>query len=131
MALTLNKALDIIKAAVQAGRELGVPVAAAVVDTGGRLVAAARSENAGYVNLTVAERKAAMSVNFGAPTHGILEMIKADNIALQAVMNVAELCVLPGGFPIVVDGALVGALGIAGAHYTQDQSIGEQALAAL
>jgi glc operon protein GlcG len=131
MTLTVRTALDLIQAAVRAGNEKNVPVAAAIVDTGGRVVAAVRSEQAGFINLDVAQRKATAAANFKAPTHGILEMLRADPVALAAVMSEPTLCLLPGGFPIVIDGALAGGLGIAGGHYTQDQAIGEQALAAL
>jgi glc operon protein GlcG len=131
MTLTLDGALSVIHAAIQAGREQGVPVAAVVVDTGGRLVAAARGDLAGYISLEVAQRKATAAVTFRAPTHDLLEMVKGDAILLASLMKEPELSLLPGGLPIMVDGALLGGLGIAGGHYSQDQAIGQQALAAL
>ncbi len=106
-----------------------MPVAVAMVDGGGRLLAAARSEQAGFIHLQVAERKAVTAVNFKMPTHALLEMLKGDPVALTAVMNEPTLCLLPGGFPVPVDGTPVAGLGIAGGHYTQDQAIGEAVLA--
>lgn len=130
MALTLGKALELINAAVRTGGDEGVPVAVAVVDRGGRVVAAARDERSGFINLDVARRKAVASVNFGAPTGAVLDMIKTDALLFSAVTAESELSVLPGGVPIVVDGALIGALGVAGGHYSQDQAIAEKAIAA-
>jgi uncharacterized protein GlcG (DUF336 family) len=131
MTLTLDQALTLVRAAIKAGREAAVPLAVAVVDLGGHIVASARSEQAGYIHLKVAERKAAASANFKAPTHGVLEMIKGDAVLLHAVMNEPDLSLLPGGLAIVIGGMPVGGLGIAGGHYSQDQAIGEKALAAL
>lgn len=128
MALTLSNALDLIQAAIKAGREEGMPIAVAVVDTGGRLLAAARTEEAGYITLDVAQRKATTSVNFRVATHALLEMIKADSMLLDAMMKEPDLSLIPGGFPIMIDGALAGGLGIAGGHYSVDRVIGEQAL---
>lgn len=131
MPLTLQRALDIVHAAVQQGSELGVPVAVAVVDRGGRVLASARSEQAGYINLKAAQRKAVASANFGAPSHMVLDMVKGDAVLLDAVMSEADTLLLPGGFPIVIDGVPVGGFGVAGGHYSQDQTIGEQVFAGL
>jgi len=58
-----------VQSAIRVGAERGIQVAAAVVDAGGRLLASARSENAGFVNLTIAERKAvAGSISRRRPT---------------------------------------------------------------
>jgi glc operon protein GlcG len=130
MALTLDKALNLIGAAVKAGESKGVPIAAVVVDSGGRVLASARSEHAGYINLQAAERKAVASANFKAPTHAVLEMVKGDSVLLQAVLRESDILLLPGGFPLVIDGLSVGGLGVAGGHYSQDQAIADQALAA-
>lgn len=131
MSLTLDVALDLINAAIQAGRERGIPLAAAVLDIGGHVVASARSEQSGFINLEAAQRKATTSVSFRAPTHALLQMIKDDAVLLQSVIADSRLSVLPGGVPIMVDGALVGALGVAGGHYQQDQAAAEAALGAL
>lgn len=129
MTLTLQRALDIVHAAIQQGSERGVPVAVAVVDRGGRILASARSEQAGFINLKAAQRKAVASANFGAPSHAVLEMVKSDGVLLDAVMSEEDTLLLPGGFPIVVDGVPVGGFGIAGGHYSQDQAIGEHVAA--
>jgi glc operon protein GlcG len=131
MTLLLETAFNLVRYAIKAGSEKDVPIAVAVVDVGGRLMAAARSESVGFVNLNVAQRKANTALNFKAPTHAVLEMLKSDSVALAAVMNEATLCLLPGGFPVVIDGVTVGAFGIAGGHYSQDQSLGEESLVSL
>lgn len=129
MTLTYDIAQDIVSSAIKAGAKENVLIAAVVVDKGGRVIAAGRSAAAGYVNMTMAERKAAAAVNFGAPTLGVLEMVKTDSVLLASVMSEASLSLLPGGMPIVLDGQTVGAVGIAGGHYSQDHAIAETIIA--
>jgi len=131
MKLTVETALKIIQAVIEAARAQNLPLAASVVDTGGRVLASARTETAGYVNLDVAEKKAATAVNFGASSQAVLKMIEGEPFLLSAVMQEANLSLIPGGFPIHVSGELVGGLGIAGARYTLDQALGEKILASL
>jgi uncharacterized protein GlcG (DUF336 family) len=131
MVLTLDRALEIVHSIVRAGQSKGLPIAVSVVDTGGRVIAAARSERAGYINLEVAQKKAVTAVNFGAPTKAVLEMIEGEAFLLAAVMKESELSLIPGGFPIRIEGELVGGLGIAGARYTDDHAIGQQVLEGL
>lgn len=131
MTITLKTSRDLVNAAIQAGLEKGVHVAAVVVDPGGHIVAAARSEKIGFINLDVAQRKATASITFMAPTHGVLDMIKADSFLVDAVMQEPRVSIIPGGFPVMIGGVLVGALGVAGGHYSQDQAIGEEAMKAL
>lgn len=131
MTLTLKIARELVNAAIQEGLEKGVPVAAVVVDTGGHIVAAARSEKLGFLNLDMAQRKATAAATFMAPTHGVLEMIRADAFLVDAVMQEQRISLVPGGYPIMIAGALVGGLGVAGGHYSQDQAIAEEAMKVL
>jgi glc operon protein GlcG len=129
MSLKVDSALAMLQAALRLGVERKMAVAVVVVDSGGRTLASARSEEAGFINLAMAERKALASVNFKAPTHAVLDMIKADPLLLNVVGSEATINILPGGFPIALDGKVIGALGIAGGHYSQDQALGEEVLA--
>jgi glc operon protein GlcG len=129
MSLKVDSALAMLQAALRLGVERKMAVAVVVVDSGGRTLASARSEEAGFINLAMAERKALASVNFKAPTHAVLDMIKADPLLLNVVGSEATISILPGGFPIALGGSVVGALGIAGGHYSQDQALGEEVLA--
>lgn len=131
MLLDLETALRLVHAALEAGRKAGLPIAVVVSDRGGRILASARAADVGHVNLDVAQRKANTAVNFKAPTHALLDALRADSVALAAVTSEPSLCVLPGGAPITLQGELVGGLGVAGAHYSQDREICEAALTAL
>src|SRR5258708_1042067 len=66
---------------------------------------------------------------FKAPTHAVHDMIKSGSLLVNVVGSEATINILPGGFPIALGGVVVGALGIAGGHYSQDQALGEEVLA--
>ena len=121
----LQTAQDLIAKTLEAAAAQRVRIAVAVVDSAGRVVASARMDGVGYINLEVATRKARASANFGAPTHAVLEMISSDATVMTALQATSdEMIVLPGGFPM--EGG--GGFGIAGGHYMQDRAIGEQVL---
>lgn len=124
-----DTAAAVVARVVAEARAQGLAVAVAVTDLGGHVVAAARMDGVGFVSGEAARRKAVTAASFGAPTAGVAAMT-ADDAALSAALRTApELELLPGGFPLQVDGATVGGVGVAGGHYSQDQSVGEKALA--
>ncbi len=131
MTLSLETAQRLIKAAFDFGAQQDLALAVVVVDRGSRILASARHESVGFVNMDVAERKALASVDFGAPTHVVLGMVKDDDLLIKSVLAQGALSLLPGGVDIRIGGELAGAIGVAGGHYSQDQAVAEQALSAL
>ncbi|MCX6465086.1 MAG: heme-binding protein [Pseudonocardiales bacterium] len=130
-ALPLDLAQRVVTAALDAAAAERVPIAAVVVDAAGRVVSGARMDGVPWVNWEVAVRKAAAAAVFGAPTHVVRAMADEDPVLVTALAATdGEVLAVPGGFPVLVDGAPVGGLGLAGGHYLQDQQIGEKALAA-
>ena len=80
----------------------------------------------------MAQDKAYTAVGFGMPTHGWHDFIKDDApLADGAVGGINRLVIFGGGYPITVGDAIVGAIGVSGGHYTQDQEVAEAGLAAL
>jgi uncharacterized protein GlcG (DUF336 family) len=60
------------------------------------------------------------------------DFIKDDPpLAAGAVGGIDRLVVFGGGFPIKVDDAVVGAIGVSGGHYTQDMQVAQAGLAVL
>ena len=128
---TLTRALDVINAAIQAARKQDLSVGVVIVDRGGRTIASARDDRAAYFTIDAAGKKAVTSICFEMPTHRLLQIAQGDPVLLSAASGDSTLSVLPGGLPIQMDGAIVAAIGVAGAHYSKDQAIAEQALAIL
>lgn len=129
--VTAEAALAAVKAAVRAGAELGCAVNAAVVDAGGNLVAFLRAPGAFLHSIGIAQDKAYSAVSFRVPTARLYELIK-DNPALRDGITQRERFVaFAGGFPIVFEGQVVGAIGVSGASEDQDCVCAQAGLAAI
>lgn len=121
-----------IAAAEKKAHELGVPMNIAVVDESGVLKGFSRMDGAALLSVQIAQDKAYTAVGFGMPTHGWFDFIKNDPpLAAGAPSGIDRLVIFGGGYPITVDGAVVGAIGVSGGHYTQDQEVAEAGLAAV
>ena len=91
----------------------------AIVDDGGVLKAFSRMDGAALLSVQVAQDKAYTAVGFGMPTHGWHDFIKDDPpLADGAPTGIDRLVIFGGGYPITVDGQVVGAIGVSGGHYS-------------
>lgn len=129
--VTTETAHKLIAAAEAKAKEIGVPMAIAVCDESGVLKAFSRMDGAGLLAVRVAQQKAWSSASFGFPTHGYYDFIKDDPPLLAGLPQQQDFIVFGGGYPLMVDGQLVGAIGASGGHYQQDQQVAEAGLAAL
>lgn len=130
--ISLAAAHQMIEAAEAKATEIGVPMVVAVCDTAGVLKAYSRMDGAALLSVQVAQDKAYSAVGFGMPTHAWYDFIKDDGpLAIGAPTGVDRLVVFGGGYPITVDGAIVGAIGTSGGHYSQDMQVAEAGIAAL
>jgi uncharacterized protein GlcG (DUF336 family) len=125
-------AMELIAAAQRKAEELGKPFTVAVVDESGVLKGLLRMDNAALVSVQVAQDKAYTAVGFGIPSHSWHDFIKDDPpLAAGAPTGIDRLVVFGGGYPVVIDGALVGGVGVSGGHYSEDMEVAEAALAVL
>ena len=125
-------AMELIAAAQRKAEELGKAFTVAVVDESGVLKGLLRMDNAALVSVQVAQDKAYTAVGFGIPSHSWHDFIKDDPpLAAGAPTGIDRLVVFGGGYPIVIDGALVGGVGVSGGHYSEDMEVAEAALAVL
>jgi uncharacterized protein GlcG (DUF336 family) len=130
--ISTEAAHQAIAAAEAKAAEIGTPMVIAVVDDGGVLKAFSRMDGAALLSAQVAQDKAYTAVGFSMPTHGWHDFIKDDPpLADGAPTGIDRLVIFGGGYPIQVDGAVVGAIGVSGGHYSQDQDVAEAGLAAL
>lgn len=128
-ALSLAGAKAVAAVAEAEARKNGAGGAIAVVDDGGNLLFLERLDNTFSAAANIAIAKAKSAANFRKPTSVFEEAIK--NGRLSLVAN-PELLPLQGGVPIVVDGQVVGAVGVAGAASAQqDEEIAKAAAGAL
>ena len=115
-ALTLDGARRVIAAAAGEARRLNTTGVIAVVDEGGNLMALERIDNTFAAGANISIGKARTAVLFKRPTRVFEELIKNGRTAMVALNDFTPL---QGGIPIVVDGEIVGGVGVSGAASAQ------------
>lgn len=126
-----NELADALMAgAVAKATEMQVPMCIALCDPSGTLVQFRRMDHAALLSVQIAQDKAFTAVSFGMATHEWHEFIKNDPPLLDGIVHTPRLVVFGGGYPIKVDGAMVGGIGVSGGHYTHDMEVAQAALAA-
>jgi uncharacterized protein GlcG (DUF336 family) len=130
--ISAELAARVIDAAVSHAQSLGRGFSIAIVDDSGLLKAFHRMDGAPLIATQIAQDKAYTAVGFGMPSHGWYDFIKDDApLALGAPTGIDRLVVFGGGYPIVIDEAVVGAIGVSGGHYSEDMQVAEAGLGAL
>ena len=107
-------AQKMVDAAVAKARELGVSENVAVLDDGGNLKAFSRMDGAPFVCIEMAQNKAYTAL-LGVSTQEFFDFIQSDPSLLAGIPTLSRVAAWGGGFPIKVDGELVGAIGLSGA----------------
>ena len=125
--LTIDGAMKLLNAAMAKAREMNVPECISVVDAGGHLLAFARMDGAFALSIDTSLVKAMTAASYGVPTGDIAAGI---DIKL-AIATQGKRVNLPGGLPIVVDGHVIGGIGIGSGTGEQDRQVANAALAAL
>src|SRR5260221_1105320 len=122
-------AQKMMNAAVAKARELGVSENVTILDDGGNLKAFSRMDGAPIPTIEMAQNKAYTAL-LGVSTQEFFNFIKGDPSLLAGVPTLARVAAWGGGFPIKVDGEIVGAIGVSGAPTWQnDVDCAEAALA--
>src|SRR6478735_7241260 len=129
--LTLEVARQIGAAAEKHARENKWNVCIAIVDDGGHLIYFQRMDGTQYGSVNVSQRKAETAIGFKRPSKTFEEGVAGGRNALLGLPGAVPL---EGGLPLVVDGEMIGAIGVSGVTAQQDGMIaqaGADALAAI
>jgi uncharacterized protein GlcG (DUF336 family) len=129
--LTLEAAQAVAQKAQAEALNMGKPMVIAVTDESGTLLTLSRMDGAPLLAIDVAINKAYTAAGFGMPTHMWHDFIKDDPPLRDGALQINRLIIFGGGYPITVDGAVVGAVGVSGGHYSEDQKVAEAGLTAL
>jgi glc operon protein GlcG len=115
--LTLDGAKKVIAAAVAEAKSRNAPGGAiAVVDDGGNLIALERLDNTFAAGANISIGKARTAALFKRPTKAFEDII---NKGRTAMTTLPDFTPLQGGVPILIDGQIVGAVGVSGAASAQ------------
>jgi len=120
-----------LEAAIAKATEIQVPAVIAVVDESGQLKAFTRMDGAPLLSIQIAQDKAYTAAAFGLATHQWFDFIKEDPPLLHGITKTPRLIVFGGGYPVSIDGSVVGGIGVSGGHYSDDMKIAEAGLSAL
>ena len=113
--ISTEAAMKIVKKAVKICKQDGFNVSAAVVDASGVLIAQLRDNDAGPHTISSAFRKAFTAASLRRATGELAELaVNVPTTAGLQHMN-DNMLLLQGGLPIVVDGEVVGGVGVGGA----------------
>jgi uncharacterized protein GlcG (DUF336 family) len=127
--ITRHAAMALIDASLEACKEINIEVAIAVTDIAGNLKAFERTDGGSFLASDIAIDKAWTAVSFGLSTHGWVSLLADPNAAQLA--HRPRIVAAGGGYPIKMDGKLIGGLGISGGNYAQDRKACEVALGKL
>lgn len=106
-------ARSICDAVMEAARDRGLPVAVAVVDRGGDPIQQDRMDDAVAGAVDVALATAAASARLGRPSDE-LDRVYGPAVKSLSRLSPTPFLAAPGGVPLIVDGRVVGGLGIGG-----------------
>jgi uncharacterized protein GlcG (DUF336 family) len=119
LSISSELAQKMVNAAVAKARELGVAENVAILDDGGNPKAFSRMDGASIPTIEIAHNKAYTAL-FGVSTQDFFNFIQSDPSLLAGIPTLARVAAWGGGFPIKVDGELVGAIGVSGAPTVQN-----------
>jgi glc operon protein GlcG len=122
----------IADACLTEARNLGVAVCIAVTDNAGHLLHFVRMDDAPLLSASIAQDKAYSVAAFnGLPTDAWWGLIAKDDALVHGIVKTDRLIVFGGGRPCLVDGELVGAVGVSGGSADQDVAVASAGAAAL
>ena len=118
--LSLAAARKIVAAAEMEAKSRGLGVVIVVVDDAGNVIELARMDSAQVASVNVGIGKARTAAIYRRPSRVFEEQIKNGRVAALAL---ADATPLQGGVPIVIDGKVVGAVGVSGDSPQADEEI--------
>jgi glc operon protein GlcG len=128
--VNLEQARKAIAGAVADARKQNLPMAIAVVDTAGQLVAFERMDNTQFGSIAVSQDKAVSAALYRRTTKVFQDVLAAGGAGLR-VLTLRGANAVEGGIPIIVDGKIMGAIGVSGGSAEQDGVVAKAGMDAL
>ena len=128
--ITLDQAKRVMAAAELQAAENTWQVAITILDSGGNMVMFHKIDNAQLSAVTVSEGKARTALEFKRPSKDLDDAI-ARGGAGNRLLALKDITPIEGGLPIVLDGKIVGAIGVSGAVSAQDAQVAKAGTDAL
>ena len=126
--LSVKRMLD---AAIDMSKEMKKAMCIAITNEAGQLKAFHAMDGAPHLSIEISQNKAYTASAFGIATHTWWDFIKNDPPLLHSITHTPRLVTFGGGYPIMENGQLIGAIGVSGGHYSVDMEVARAALDAI
>jgi uncharacterized protein GlcG (DUF336 family) len=128
--IKLDQAKKAAEAALADATKRGWPMCIAVVSPSGDLVYFVKMDDCQYASIAIAQHKAKAAATFRRPTVNFERLLaKGDFFAYLTTLD--GMIGSRGGNPIVVNGKIIGAIGVSGGTGSQDDTVSQAGVAAL
>jgi len=122
VSISIEECEGMFKRAAKEAHKQGIGITFCVVDSSGIMKYFARMDNAPLISIDIARKKAVTAIGFGMGTgQAWYDFIKDDPILNDGVANIKDFILLGGGAPIIHQKNIIGAIGVSGGHYKQDE----------
>jgi uncharacterized protein GlcG (DUF336 family) len=123
--ITLDDAKKAMAAAESEARKNTWNVAIAILDAGGHLILFQKMDDTQIGSVNIAIGKAKTAVNFKRATKAMEDIVAGGRMAFLAVEGIIPI---QGGLPVVMDGKVIGAVGVSGVQSSQDEQVAQAAV---
>ena len=130
--VTAEQARKAVVGAAAEAKKINVPMAITVVNTAGMLVSFELMDNTQYGSIAVSNDKASSAALYRRPTKVFQDALAGGGAGLR-VLTLRGANAVEGGIPLMMDGKIIGAIGISGGSAEQDGVVakaGQDAMAA-
>jgi len=111
--ITLDQAMKAGQAALAEAKKMNLNEGIAVVDTAGRLVYFIKMDNARAIAVELAQHKARTAAMFKLPSKAYEDRVASGGIGVT-VLSLDDVIASSGGIPILMNGKIIGAIGVGG-----------------
>lgn len=119
------------EAANEKARSHGHTISVAIVDESGNLVYFTRGDDCGYITFETAKGKAVLCAGFRMPARDLVSETVSRAAFWSSVSDKLGIVVTGGGYPLTLDGVLIGGVGCGGGHGPQDEDCARAAAEAV
>jgi len=119
--ISLERAQEAIRAAVEEAKKRNWKMNVAVVDSGGNLVAFQRMDGAMLASIQIAQHKARAAATFRRETKQFEDGIQL--MHLNYLLAFDGIIASRGGIPLIEHGVIIGAIGCSGGTDSQDEIV--------
>ena len=120
--ISLDAAKKVMAAAEAEAMKNNWPMAIVILDSTGHPVMLHRLDNTQYGSIRVAEDKAQTALDFRRPSKVFEDLVAQGGLGMRT-LGLRGATSIEGGFPIIVDGKIIGAIGASGGTAPQDGQV--------